>query len=346
MLDIYSHFTALDVMRAQLGAQIASGAVSDPRADEAYKALQSDTPYAVLGAVIDHLMAHDGAANAEVTLLEQAHSIWTTVRDFQVDFRNTRTSIEQIAMHPSAPTALADFNAARLNMSVLIERHDQIIATLQAFQWSLRPLAHLTQHPQAFDQPVKSWPWRDVILSRRSGAFTAALMEQSRAIGTPEALAFGVGAISSYAANAIGSAYLLHGVGGPRRSHPYRDRLASYAVGAWLNYVPLPVETDFDRTHALPLFGSSNHPALPGWLRDLILKALSNTYERHAPPNLPDLDTAFAQLIHHWRLLHSFAPLPQSTPIATTLRLRIHSTLTPLDYDRPDADGLGGSGGG
>jgi hypothetical protein len=111
--------------------------------------------------------------------------------------------------------------------------------------------------------------------------------------------------------------------------------------------VPLPIHANFDRTNALPLFGSPNNPALPPWLSDLILKALHKTYVHHSPSSMPNLDAAYAQLIHHWRLLHSFDPLPQSAPIATVLRLRMNTTLTPRDYDRPDPPGgPGGPGSG
>jgi hypothetical protein len=346
MLDVFSHFAALDVLRGRLGMEVAAGALTDARAVNAYKSLQAQYPYAIFGSVIDHLLTHDGPSDTEVGLLKQCMTIWTTMRSFQLDYRSTRAKIEQVAINPTAPTALADYNTARQAMSDLIGRYDQIIGTLQAFRWQLHPLGHLTRHPQADDQSVKSWPWRDVVLSRRTGAFAAEVMKLARDIGSQASLAFGVGVLSSYAANAIGSPYLVHAVGGSRRSHPYRDRLASYAVGAWLQHVPLPIELDFDRTLSVPVFGSPNAPALPPWLRDMILKALDATYAKHGPPAPPDLDAAYGQLIQHWRLLQGFAPLPPAAPIATHLRVEMNTRLSPSDYDRPDPGASGPSSGG
>jgi hypothetical protein len=343
MLDLLSHFTVLDVLRARLHADVSGGALADKRLDRASDALDTDNAYAVLGAVLDHLLAHDGSTSqAELDLLEQALAIWNTVRQFQLDFRATRADIEQLAINPAAPTALAQFNAARLAMARLIERHDALVASLQAFQWQLFPLGHLTPHPIANDDPVEAWPWRDVVLSRSTGAFTRNLVHLARNDGTPQALGFAVGALAGYAANAVGGPYLVHGVGGPRRSHPYRERLASYAVGTWLMHVPLPLPAHFDRTRALPMFGSPNNPALPPWLGELIAKALHITYGERAAAGMPDLDAAYARLMRHWRLLHSFEPLAEAAPIDATLRTRINTTLTPADYDRPDVGTPGG----
>lgn len=343
MLDLLAHFTALDVLRSRLGTEVNSGAITDAGVISAYHAVHAQYPYAILGSAIDHLLAHDGPSDAEVALLEEATATWIKIRAFQLEYRATRNKIEQVALNPNAPTALADYNVVRQTMADLIERHDEIIATLQAFRGKLLPLAHLTRHPREDDQQVKSWPWRDVVLSRRTGAFAAEIMKLARGVGSQPALAFGVGVVASYVANAIGSPYLVHGVGGPRRSHPYRDRLASYAVGAWLRHVPLPVRLDIERTLSIPIFGSPQFPALPPWLRNMILQALESTYAKHGPPALPRLDAAYSQLIQHWRLLQAFSPLPQAAPIDRNLSRAINALLVPADWDRPDNPQPGGN---
>jgi hypothetical protein len=335
MVDLFTHFVTLDVLRARLGVEVAGGAAVK-RVVTAYKALQAYYPYAVLGSVIDHLLAHDGPSDTEVSLLQDASALWATMRAFQLDFRNTRQEIEQVAANPADPTAFARYNAARKSMADLIDRQDSLVAALQAFRWKLFPLGHLTPHPRGSDAPVKAWPWRDVVLSRRTGAFAATVMKLARSSATDPALAFGVGVLASYAANSIGSPFLVHCVGGPRRSHPYRDRLASYAVGAWLRAVSLPVHLDSDPTHFPPVFGSPNAPSLPPWLGEMILKALHLTYGVEGPSSPPRLDIAYPQMLRHWQLLQMFSPLPQPAPIAGVLRLKMNATLSPADYDRPD----------
>jgi hypothetical protein len=338
MLDVFGHFTSLDILRARLKQEILSTSLTDPNATVALKALEASYPFAVFGSVVDHLLAHAGPSDTEVLRLQQAHSIYIETRDFIQDLRNARDKFEKVAQQPVASTALSDYNAARASLASLAARYDPLVAKLQTFVWSLRPLRHLTHHPVAQDQPVKVWPWRDIVLSRRTGAFAAEVMQLGRKFGTSEALAFSIGVLASYIGNAIGSPYLLHGVGGPRRSHPYRDRLASYAVGSWMRHAPPAVPLDFDPLRFLPVFGSPNSPALPSWLAELLQKALVNTYSGGVSSALPDLDAAYTQFLEHWRLLHSFPPLLPARPIEDTLDVKIANTLTPKDlgpHDNP-----------
>ncbi|MDB6133197.1 MAG: hypothetical protein JWM59_1440 [Verrucomicrobiales bacterium] len=338
MIDCYSHFAVLDVIRAKLEVEIKAGRVTDRRPDDAAKAMQSDYSYAVLGSVIDHLLAHDGPSDRELTILRDAHGVWMKMRAFVSDFRAVRAEFERITKNPAAASALNDFNKARAVLGDLILRHESIVAALQSFQWELRPLAHIPPHPQANDLRVDQWPWHDVVLSRRSAAFGAEVMKLARANGSPQALAFGVGVVTSYSGNVVGSPYLMHGVGGPRRSHPYRDRLASYTVGAWIRESLLPGTFFHDRARNVPIFGSPSHPALPPWLVRLVEEALTLTYGAKGPGALPKVNQAYQQFIEHWRLLHAFDPIPPAPPIDATLRSQIAGTLKPTDYQHPNGD--------
>jgi hypothetical protein len=336
MLDLFAHFAALEVLRVRLKQESLAGSLK-PRAIETLKAVESDYSFAVLGSVVDQLIAHAGASDAEIDRLQGAHALYLEVRAFLDDLRSARNAIENVARNPTASNALADYNAARATLGDLCLRYGPLVANLQAFVWQLHPLRHLTQHPISADKPTGAWPWRDLLVSRRTGAFTAEVMRLGRESGKPQALAFAFGVGASYVGNAFGSPYLVHGVGGPRRSHVYRDRLASYSVGAWIRHAPLPERTDFDPIRFVPVFGSPQSPALPPWLVGLLKKALSNVYASgDLPSAFPDVDAAYAQLLEHWRLLNSFLPLAPAAPIEDTLDVAIVNTLTPQDWDRSD----------
>jgi hypothetical protein len=331
MLDVLGHIAALEVLRSRLGRDVSSGALGDQQAVDALEALTKHYPFAVLGSVVDHLLAHAGPSDVEVALLEDATSLYADVREFLDDFRVIREQLEQLALDPNASAALDDYNAARAGLADLIDRYDPLRAALQAYAWRLQPLHHLVQQPLAFDAPVQDWPWRDVLISRRTGAFAASVLQQARNHGTAEALAFGVGVLAGYAGNVTGSPYLVHGVSGPRRSHPYRDRVAAYAVGAWTRAAPPAVALDFDPERFVPIFGSPQAPQLPGWLTALLKSALDDTYDGSVSAGLPDLDAAYAQLVAHWRLLHAFPPLPPPEPVPLVLDEMIVNTLSPAD---------------
>jgi hypothetical protein len=331
MLDVLSHIAALEVLRSRLRRDVSSGALADQRATDALKALTNHYPFAAVGSVVDHLVAHSGPSDVEVALLEDAKSLYADLGAFLEDFRAIRQEFEALATDPKSPTALGRYNAARAGLADLIDRYDPVRAALQAYAWKLQPLRHLVQHPLAFDVPVQDWPWRDVLLSRRTGAFAANVLRQARDHGSAEALAFGIGVLAGYAGNVIGSPYLVHGVSGPRRSHPYRDRLAAYAVGAWIRAAPPVVPLDFDAERFVPILGSPQSPQLPEWLAGLLKSALDETYGGNISANLPDLDAAYAQLVTHWRLLHAFPPFPPPDSVPLVLDEMIVNKLSTTD---------------
>jgi hypothetical protein len=337
MVDLFAHFAALEVLRARLKREVVSGSITDARATDILEAVESEYAFAVLGSVLDHLVAHAGPSDAEIGRLREALAISVDVRAFIADLRAARSTIESVALDPAAPGALVTYNAARLTLASLCLRYGPLVARLQAFVWQLQPLRHLTPHPLGADQPTGAWPWRDLLLSRRTGALTAEVMRLSRALGTRQALAFSFGVSASYVGNAFGSPYLAHGVGGPRRSHPYRDRLASYSVGAWIRHASLPEPLDFDPMRFIPVFGSPNNPALPHWVVDILRKAVKKVYATgDLPAAPPDWESAYLQLLEHWELLHSFPPITPAAPIDDTLDVAIENSLTPQDKDKDE----------
>ncbi len=337
MIDLYAHFASLEVLTARLRREVLSGSISSSSATGMLDAVQKRYPYAVLGAILDHLLAHAGPSDVEIARLDEAYSISGEVRTFIADLRGVRQTLEDVAVNPTAPDALARFNAARFALGGLCSRYQPLVARLQTFVWQLQPLRHLSPHPVAADQPPANWPWRDLILSRRTGALTAELMRIGRERRTPEALAFAFGVSACYAGNVVGSAYLTHAVGGPRRSHPYRDRVASHSVGAWIKKAVVPELLGFDAIRHVPIFGSPANPQLPAEVAGMLKKALAAVFNSpNAPAGLPDAESAYVQLVKHWKLLNSFAPIEPAAPIGDTLDVKIANTLSPQDWQWSD----------
>lgn len=335
MLDVYAHIASLELLHERLKRESLSGALTGPNVTTALDAMAHAYPFAVLGSIIDHLLAHDGPSKREVALLQDARTIHQDAGDYLQRLRGVRSALEGIAANPAAPAALAAYNAMIGEVNTLVSSFEPLAAKIRGFGWKLRPLRHLRGHPLAQDRPLSDWPWRDVHLSRRTGALASEILRRGRALGTPEALAFGLGAVAGYVGNAIGSPYLVHGVGGPRRSHPYRDRLASYAVGTWVRNAPLAAGKPVLRH--IPRIGSPNKPRLPDWLPALIHEALANTYPAGAvTARLPDVDAAYGQLLEHFELLGQFPSFAPPQPIDDDLDLRVVNTLQPQDAWRPD----------
>ncbi|MEX7471364.1 hypothetical protein AB4Z39_16825 [Mycobacterium adipatum] len=331
MIDMFSHFAVLDVLHARLQ----SDALADDADDairEAYKALEDYHAYAVLGSVVDHLIAHDTVSDVELSVLTRALTTFKLVKELIGDLRDVRERFEQLVLNPSAPGALSRYNRARVDLADILIRFDTVAAEVHVFVWQwLKPLKYLVPHPQNDDAPVTDWPWRDTLLSRRTGAFAAATMDLARQSGRPEALAFGVGVLASYIGNAIGSPYLTRSVGGPRRSHRLRDRLAAYSTGAWLHHFgPVAGLAPAVPTTVLPTLGSPNQALLPNWLVALINGALTDTYGGVAP--LPDIVVAYRNLRYHWHLLHSFQPVAPPKPVTDDIAVPIANNLGPKDY--------------
>lgn len=336
MLDLFSHFAALDVLRGRLLREALDGA--GPEIVDAQKAVEAHSPCAALGSVVDHLIAHDGTSDVEISVLTEALNLFNRLRSLIHDYRSARATIEQLAVQPGSANALSRYNQARSDLAVIFTELDTLVAEMQGFEWArLRSVQYLMDHPQNGDTPVGAWPWRDIVLSRRTGTFAATTIDLARQSGRDDALAFAVGVLASYAGNAIGSQYLTRSVGGPRRSHKLRDRVASYSVGAWLRHIGTFPEFPLQGspTTTLAGLGIPAQSILPQWLAELIGQALRDTYGEVA--GFPDLTVAYRNLMYHWKLLHSFQLPSPPAPTKGVLAVRIaNSSLKPEDVNWPD----------
>ena len=97
----------------------------------------------------------------------------------------------------------------------------------------------------------------------------------------------------------VGSGYIGHVVGGPRRSHPFRDRLARNTIGSWLSTkVALP---SFSDLAASLRFGASAGGILfPTELAEVVSLAARKAFKRS---DIPDLDLGLQRTVRHLEAL-------------------------------------------
>lgn len=178
-----------------------------------------------------------------------------------------------------------------------------------------------------------------VFLARRTTAFVAAAQS---AATTARQKAFAVGAFAGAAGNVLGSGYLNAVVGGPRRSHQLRHRLAAYSVGAWLRDNQLLLAGTLDSLQKALAFSASGTPSLPADLETLMKDALHKAYPSGTAA-IPDLNTGYTNLLDHLKLLGQFTLPPVPAPLNSTLtgELMIESITLGADNIHPAGSGIG-----
>ncbi|AHG92363.1 hypothetical protein J421_4828 (plasmid) [Gemmatirosa kalamazoonensis] len=320
MIDYVSHTAVLARVRLALAA------VADPAVDADRDELLADAagyPEAlVVGAVVDHLLMHAGTDGVELQLLGRAADLWTRGLQVYEAITAVRAGVESALADPTALTAVATFNAAMAQLGALRTALTAIGADVDSLRDDIIPLPYLsTPHPRQQDLAIAAWPWGDRFLARRTEAFVRAAFEHAK---TPRARAFALGTLASYAGNVAGSSYLVHAVGGPRRTHPRRDRLARNTVGAWLRANrPLPSLRKLAEMvgHAGAVGGA---PGLPPDVDGQLSAALADAY-----PGMPPADVALGlqRLRQHLELLSVFVRPPLPAPPPTVLM----GALAPLD---------------
>jgi hypothetical protein len=263
---------------ARLDAELASTPGANPvekaRIDEILAGVAAEDGAAALGAVLDHVIAHAGSDGSELALLERAADLWQRGSAVYTALANLRTSLERAVTDPAAPGAVDNFNSA---VAASIQVRDQakvLAAEVTGLKQDAEKLEHLPIHPRQVDKPLTSWGWGDIFLARRGDAFVRSMFAGAT---DPATRAFAFGALACYCGNAAGSAYLGHVVGGPRRSHRFRDRLARNAVGAWLQRNrPLPT--------AGQLAAKLNAAGLPPALAQQLTAAMADAFDPRETP--------------------------------------------------------------
>lgn len=344
MIDYLHEMVALDAFTAKLSATLFTDVASRNAQKQTLDDLNSETGSALLGTLLQHLIAHSASNGLEITLLQRASRLWAGGRDLCTELGKVRADFENALESPGDPLAADRFNNAAITIHGVSNTATAMLAEIDSLRKDVMTFKHLLPHPRQHDLATHSWDWSNLTLGRRTDALVRNLF---RAASSKGMTAFATGAVSSYGANVVGSAYLGHAVGGPRRSHRFRDRLARNAVGNWLAShhpgIPSPAKLA-DRI----TFGSHAHPQLPSELQSLLQDALTTTFDLAETEALPDLKIGYSRLVTHLRLLDSFSrPDVPTTPTQFWMAAlygdpqNIQSSLRPQDVDVNAQDGGG-----
>jgi hypothetical protein len=360
MLDYHAHFAVLRGLRAALPVMSAAHPFASKVADLCATA-DAEPDAAALGAFTDLVVDHAASDGGELQLLETAADLWTRSLALYEELVLARQELEGVLLQPTAPNAVQQAQTAMGRLNGLRANGMQISAEVEGLHALISPLPHLTPHGRQADEPSKDWSWRDAFLGRRTDAFVRGVFENAR---TPRASAFAFGVLSSYCGNVAGSAYLGSVVGGPRRTHRYRDRLARNAVGSSL-------QSQFhtpgvgDLATRIGFVNAGGAYAFPADLAEVLQKATAAAWPGRTPP---DWNLGLRRTVRHLQLLDMFQrpPLPAPPPLelaqggeqggmltilsgegdpnVPTVGIGLDPDMTPSDPSGADSKGKSGGG--
>ncbi|WP_435283214.1 hypothetical protein [Streptomyces koelreuteriae] len=267
----------------------------------------SNRAHARLGALLDHLLSHAASDGTEIDLLAEAAKMWTEGVDLYTEVGSIRSEIESALVDPSSPGAAVRFCDATLRFRHLMSNAKEQLLEIDRLGKKLRSMPHIPRHPRQQDEPLNQWGWGDVFLARRTDALARTAFGTADTAAT-RAMAFGI--LSGYTTNIHGSAYLAQVVGGPRRSHRFRDRIARNSVGTWFSERYPDVKSCRDIADSLR-FDHAPDAALPGEVIDFISRALEATYDLSLLAAVPDLTQGYERLITQLELLDTFRQPPE-----------------------------------
>jgi hypothetical protein len=302
LIDYHAQLLALDQIRKSLTALPST----DPAFVSARNQVQADlattADYAILGTLLTHLMTHAASDGSELMLLTRAHGVWNRGIVLFNSLTSVRARLETSLANPSAGTSVPDFNSATSDAQLFARDAYSLLADVTALRKDVSALPFLPSHPRQSDKPSSAWDWANLLLGRRTDALVRSIYKLAHTTPT-RAFAFGV--LSGYGTNISGSTYLGQVVGGPRRSHRFRERIARNAIGTWLArahpYTPTPTGIA-----EIVRFGPSASPRLPSAIERLLHDALSATFDLSKTEKLPNLQQGYTRLLSHLQLLDGF----------------------------------------
>ncbi|WP_433303963.1 hypothetical protein ACQP2F_13515 [Actinoplanes sp. CA-030573] len=344
MIDYHGDHIGLDVFLTTLAATAFPDAATAGARDRAVAAASGEDGASLLGAFVHQLLAHAAADGAELDLLHRAADLWQRGTGLCDRLGGLRADLESALEQPADPGSAAKFNAAAVGIQEFGNTLNAMRLEIDALRTDVGKFPHLPPHPRQRDERVEEWNWSDLTLGRRTDAFVRNLF---RIANDETTLAFAVGATAAYGANVAGSAYLGHAVGGPRRSHRHRDRIARNATGSWLA-LHHPAARTPGQMRARVTFGPAGAPALPPALASLVADTLAATFDPARTPPAPDLDLGYRRLLDHLDLLDGFAlPAVPSPPGQLWLASLYGDPQNPPPSLVPqDVDVVGQDGGG
>ncbi|MFG3135993.1 hypothetical protein ACGFZA_07200 [Streptomyces sp. NPDC048211] len=309
MIDARTHVVALSDQIDALAAAPVHPRLGAAR-DQLVAECADHRAYARLGALLDHVLYQAESDGAEIELLAEASEMWTEGVDLYNEIGRIRTEIESALVDPSAPGSASRFCDATLSFRQLMNHAKSTFTEMDSLGKRLRKMSHIPRHPRQQDEPVSQWGWGDVFLARRTDALARAAFGEA---GTAQTRAMAFGILSGYSTNVHGSTYLTQVVGGPRRSHRFRDRIARNTVGSWFGERYPDVRSCRGIADSLRFSGVPDG-TLPGEAIDFVTRTLESTYDLSQLAAVPDLGRGYARLITQLELLDTFGQ-----PAAPTL---------------------------
>lgn len=334
MLDYHGNRIALAEFTASLGvAAFGDPVVADAR-DRDLAAVADEEGAALLGSFVHQLLSHAASDGVEVDLVERAGGLWRRGSALCDRLGTIRAALEAALEDPSAPGAADSFNSAAFDVQVLGNEAIALRTEVDGLRAQVLAFPHLPPHPRQSDQTTDNWDWANLTAARRTDAFVRSLYRQ---VADPRTNAFAVGATASYGANIAGSAYIGQAVGGPRRTHRYRDRVARSSFGAYLaaNH-PAAMSPSAMAAAISAVSGGGLPPELKTQLGD----ALAQTFDLTRTQPIPDLDVGFDRLVRHLGALDTFKMPAAPTPPAQFWLAKLYAdpqnqppSLRPQDID-------------
>lgn len=346
MIDYQANAVVLEQLRQFLTSTSLNDPTLSAKQAQTLTDISKADDYALLGSFVHHLIAHAASDGAEISLLERATDLWQRGLDLFNNLGEIRKNLETAMEKPQDPNSAMVFNKAGMSVQQSARTLSNMQSEIVQLKNDIGKFSHIPPHPRQKDKPIHLWDWSNLAIGRRTDAFVRNITKLGTDTNT-RAFAFGV--LASYGGNVAGSAYLGRAVGGPRRSHRYRDRLARNAVGSWLGASHLGIGT-FKSMSLQLRFGHPAQPSLPPEIQSQLKKALGATFdETHLQP-APDLQIGYQRLIRHLELLDKFTmPSPPDLPSEAWIE-KIYGdpnnppqTLRPQDVGVPGAqdDGTG-----
>lgn len=336
MLDYHGDCVALDEFVVALTAASFPEPELAAAQQDALAAVADEPGAALLGAFTQHVLVHAASDGWEVELLRRTAELWSRGLAVCDQLAQARSDLEAAMEDPAAPGAADRFNQAAVLAQEVANTVTLMRLDIDALRADALSFAHLPPHPRQEDVGTDAWDWGNLALARRTDAFVRALFKRS---GDRRSTAFAVGAAAAYGANVAGSAYLGHAVGGPRRTHRHRDRVARNTVGSWLaaNH---PSAAPPAAMAARIRFSPGPVAELPVELESLINGALAEAFDTTLTQPTPDLQAGYGRLVEHLTLLDRFSapalPVPPGQLWMATLYADPANpppSLRPQDHD-------------
>ena len=310
MIEYHAHIAAVSATKDALGLAAAAGDFTG-EAQRLRDSIDQNAPLAWLGSCIDVLAGLAGSDGYELDLLTRAGSLWQRAVALFEEFRTARIEFELALLRDDIENPLEVLNMGIDRLKNVRNAALGMQAELEAMRAEVSQLKHIPEHLRQQDQPSPSWSAGDAFLGRRSWAFVRAMFGN---VGDERLTALAVGALAGYAGNVAGSAFLGHEVGGPRRLHRFRDRLARNTLGAWMHdHAGTPASGDLAariREAADP--GRHDPPELSAELAQHIADALATAFPSREPL---DVGLGFRRMIDHLERLEGFRmPKPPEAP--------------------------------